>query len=25
VDVEGRIYAHCTTTCFMFDAKPAQG
>lgn len=23
VDVEGKLYAHCTTTCFVFDAKPA--
>jgi uncharacterized protein (TIGR00369 family) len=22
VDVEGRIYAHCTTTCFAFDVQP---
>jgi uncharacterized protein (TIGR00369 family) len=23
VDVQGRIYAHCTTTCFIFDARKA--
>jgi uncharacterized protein (TIGR00369 family) len=22
VDAEGKLYAHCTTTCFVFDAKP---